>query len=150
MQRCLSDPKRKVKKYEGPYRLLVHLVSMTSSTDVCKRCLKCMKDTTKKQFEYARQSSDGKEHLKTCKAQDKATTLDGTYDVFTIPKICEILSVLWKERVLHCPLTKHQVSGVKGRSQEPKHAMLRTTDCFILFFPHAEKFAYCLLTLFCI
>ena len=45
---------------------------------LCERCLKCMADD-RAQFEYARQSPTGKEHLKTCKADPKATTLDGTY-----------------------------------------------------------------------
>ena len=49
------------------------------------RCLKCMADPTKKQFKYARQSDTGKEHLKNCKVNPKATTL--TVSISFVPNI---------------------------------------------------------------
>ena len=77
-----ENPKRKVPKYDEPYRWLVplHLHSACKSSGV-ERCLKCMVDPHRKQFEFARQSETGKEHLKTCKASTKATELERIFFV---------------------------------------------------------------------
>ena len=98
-----QNPKRKAKKYDGPYRWLVPFLSFLQhvlSDFSDERCLKCMGQ--RKQFEYARHSEDGKEHLKNCKAEPKATQLTGTFAT--------------SSRTLVCGLRPHLLCGRPGAS----------------------------------
>ena len=51
-----------------------------------ERCLKSMGQ--RKLFEYVRHSEDGKEHLKYCKAEPKATQLTGTFPFLSVRLCC--------------------------------------------------------------
>ena len=92
-----QNPKRKVKKYDGPYRWLVTLPFLSwlhhvLSDSLDERCLKCMGQ--RKQFEYARHSEDGKEHLKNCKAEPKATKLTGTFAMSSRTLVCVVWDLI--------------------------------------------------------
>ena len=123
---CIRCPmhfntKRKAKKYEGPYRWVVpfypHHVPIVYSDE---RCLKCMGQ--RKQFEYARHSEDGKEHLKNCKAEPKATQLTGIFPTSSMH------SCLWCLRpYLFCGRPGASLASrtsSKLQKKEEKHAVM--------------------------
>ena len=71
------------------------------------------------QFECARQSPTGKEHLKSCKATTPAASLDGTYLSERSSMLFKILFVLSKENLLLFHQGRLQVSNARAGNECP-------------------------------